>query len=217
MKVIRLLIILLSLCSCHLEKEMNLYLNHVIFIDPGHGGKDNGTHYNDIFEDELNLKLAKILYEQIIDDGGICYLTRIADYDLSSMYSKNHKIEDLNKRIEFIHNSKATLFVSLHLNYYHSSNVNGMQVFYQKDNKNSRLLAEILQTKLNNQNKKNKNIKPGDYYILNNCKNDGVLIEYGFISNELDRKKLLDDKYLIQLSNLIKDGISEYLKEIDKY
>lgn len=217
MKKILFFILIIIISSCHFNVLTSNYLNHVIFIDPGHGGKDNGTHYNDIFEDELNLKLATIMYEDIINDGGICYLSRVNDYDLSSMYAKNHKIEDLNKRIKYISESKSSLFISLHLNYYSSDKVNGLQVFYQKNNKDSERLANIMQDILNKENKKDKKSKIGDYYILNNCNTTGVLIEFGFLSSEYDRKRLLDEKYLKKLSKLIQKGINEYLSEIDKY
>ena len=217
MKKIILLILIFVISSCNYNIPTSIYLNHVIFIDPGHGGKDNGTHFNDIFEDELNLKLATIIYEDIINDGGICYLSRVNDYDLSSMYAKNHKIEDLNKRIKYISESKSSLFISLHLNYYSSDKVNGLQVFYQKNNKDSEMLANIMQNILNKENKKDKKSKIGDYYILNNCNTTGVLIEFGFLSSEYDRKRLLDEKYLKKLSKLIQKGINEYLSEIDKY
>ncbi len=217
MKKILFFILIIIISSCHFNVLTSNYLNHVIFIDPGHGGKDNGTHYNDIFEDELNLKLATIIYEDIINDGGICYLSRVNDYDLSSMYAKNHKIEDLNKRIKYISESKSSLFISLHLNYYSSDKVNGLQVFYQKNNKDSEMLANIMQDILNKENKKDKKSKIGDYYILNNCNTTGVLIEFGFLSSEYDRKRILDEKYLKKLSKLIQKGINEYLSEIDKY
>ena len=217
MKKILFFILIIIISSCHFNVLTSNYLNHVIFIDPGHGGKDNGTHFNDIFEDELNLKLATIIYEDIINDGGICYLSRVNDYDLSSMYAKNHKIEDLNKRIKYISESKSSLIISLHLNYYSSDKVNGLQVFYQKNNKDSEMLANIMQNILNKENKKDKKSKIGDYYILNNCNTTGVLIEFGFLSSEYDRKRLLDEKYLKKLSKLIQKGINEYLSEIDKY
>lgn len=191
--------------------------NYVIFIDPGHGGKDNGTSYNEILEDELNMKLSLILFEQIVNDGAICYLTRNDDYDLSSMYSKNHKLDDLNKRVKYIDESKCDLFISLHLNYYSNDNVNGLQTFYQKNNENSKKLAEIMQSHLNIENKRDKKCKLGDYYLLNNTHSTGILIEFGFLSSEYDRKRLLDDKYLHKLSTIIKKGISEYLYSISKY
>ena len=207
---------------CLIFVKNNLYIqtsslsNYVIFIDPGHGGKDNGTSYNDILEDELNIKLSLILFEQIIEDGGMCYLTRNADYDLSSMYSKNHKLDDLKKRVKYIDESKCDLFISLHLNYYSNDNVNGLQTFYQKNKENSKKLAEIMQSHLNIENKRDKKCKIGDYYLLNNTCSTGILIEFGFLSSEYDRKRLLDDKYLYKISTIIKKGISEYLYSISK-
>ena len=134
-RILFLLVFSFILSSCkQLFVEANSFSSYIIFVDPGHGGKDNGTSYNDIFEDELNLKLSTILYEILINNNVMAYISRTADYDLSSQYAKNHKIEDLNKRIKYIESLNTTLFVSLHLNYYPSSNVNGLQVFYQKNN-----------------------------------------------------------------------------------
>ncbi len=192
-------------------------MHHVIFIDPGHGGKDNGTHYEDIFEDELNMQLSSILYEMILQEGGFCYLSRIADYDLSSTYAKNHKQEDLKKRVQYIDSMNTTLFISLHLNYYSSEKVNGLQVFYQKNSAESHEFAELLQNKLNEENQRDKKCKVGDYYILNQTQSPGVLVEYGFLSSEYDRKRLLDEKYLIHLAKMIKQVILEYLSLKEKY
>lgn len=214
-KTLLLIIICILLNSISLfsikTKPVNNLIKNVIFIDPGHGGKDNGTSYKDILEDELNLKLSTILYEMILNDGGICYITRTSDYDLSSMYSKNHKLEDLNKRIKYIDSFNTSIFVSLHLNYYTNSKVNGIQVFYQKHNENSYNLAMLLQDFLNKENLRKKKCFIGDYYLLNNTKSTGVLIEYGFLSNEYDRNKLLKDSYLTHLAKIIKRGINEYL------
>ena len=74
---------LMSFLMAFKVKETSSLINDVIFIDPGHGGRDNGTHYENVLEDELNLKLAINLYEAIISDGGYCYLTRNDDYDLA--------------------------------------------------------------------------------------------------------------------------------------
>lgn len=214
-KIVLFIVLVFTITSCSIcntnEKKVDYYVDKVIFIDPGHGGNDNGTNYNNIFEDDLNLKISSILYEMMINDNYTCYLTRTSDYDLSSMYSKNHKLDDLNKRIKMIDSLKATLFISLHLNYYPSDIVNGIQVFYQKNNQKSYQLATILQNNLNKENSKDKKCFIGDYYLLNNTKSSGVLIEYGFLSNEKDRKKLLNEKYMMHLAKIIKKSIEEYL------
>lgn len=216
-KIFILLIFLLLLSSCYLVNDVSSLVDSIIFIDPGHGGKDNGTSYQDVFEDELNLKLACLIYEMILDDGGLCYLSRVADYDLSSTYDKNHKLTDLKKRVAYIDSLKTTLFISLHLNYYSSSNVNGLQVFYQKHNPESKNLASFLQDSLNKENTRPKKCHMGDYFILNNTSSLGVLIEYGFLSSEEDRSKLLNDNYLKKLAKLIKNTLNEYLSLKKKY
>lgn len=193
------------------NRNTNSIIGNVIFIDPGHGGNDNGTSYEGVLEDEINLKLAHILYEMILNEGAICYLTRTSDYDLSDMYSKNHKLEDLKKRVKMIDSAKTTLFISLHLNAYQSSKVEGIQVFYQ-NNEKSKSLAEILQTNLNKKNTNEKKCKIGDYYLLNNTKTTGVIVEYGFLSNPNDRKKVLKDSYLKEIATIIKQSMKEYLR-----
>lgn len=211
--IVFILSIYLSLKKKIMTVPTSSYSNYIIFIDPGHGGKDDGTHYEDIFEDEINLKLSKVLFEMIINEGTTCYLSRVNDYDLSSTYSKNHKLEDLKKRVQYIDKMNTSIFVSLHMNYFHNTNVNGMQVFYQKNNEKSHQAAQIMQNKLNCENSKEKQCKVGDYFILNNTKSPGILIEYGFLSNEYDRKKILKDSYLIYLAKIIYEGIIEYLNQ----
>lgn len=209
--------LLCFLITYHSKKEdkatASLY-DSCIFIDPGHGGKDNGTSYEDIFEDELNLKFATILYEDLLNAGSRAFLTRIADYDLSSTYATNHKIEDLKKRIQYIENSHCDFFISLHLNYYPSGQVNGLQTFYQKNNEKSKQLGKILQNQINSLNKKDKEIKAGDFYLLNYCRVPGVLMEFGFLSSEYDRNLLQDENYLKKLSKIIIAGFQEYFLTI---
>lgn len=51
---------------------------------------------------------------------------------------------------------------------------------------------------------------PGDYYLLRNSSLPGVIIEMGFISNESDRRLLLDNKHLDEIVELITKGIINY-------
>ena len=45
--------------------DVSSFIDFIVFIDPGHGGKDNGATYLDIYEDEINLSIAKKLYEKL--------------------------------------------------------------------------------------------------------------------------------------------------------
>ena len=37
-------------------------LGKVIYIDPGHGGKDPGAVYKDVYESNINLSISKKIY-----------------------------------------------------------------------------------------------------------------------------------------------------------
>lgn len=50
----------------------------------------------------------------------------------------------------------------------------------------------------------------GNYYILRNTLSPGVIIETGFISNELDRKLLLDKGHQDEIAERISKGIIEF-------
>ena len=120
-------------------------IESVIIIDPGHGGKDNGATHLDLIEDEMNLKISKMLYNKLFSKTHLVYLTRNGDYDLATENTKNRKKEDLNNRVKFTNSIKPDVFISIHLNKFDSSEVNGAQVFYYKDD----CLANSIQNELN--------------------------------------------------------------------
>lgn len=53
----------------------------------------------------------------------------------------------------------------------------------------------------------NRGIKQEDLYVLNVSRAPSILIEVGFLSNELDAKNLLNDEYLNILAKAISNGI----------
>jgi N-acetylmuramoyl-L-alanine amidase len=206
--------------SNYLAKVLNANANHhilmgkVIFIDPGHGGKDNGTQGDEVLEDEINLIIAKKLYEKLVSYGAVTYISRVGDYDLASLYAKNRKDQDMLKRVNYINSTAPDLFMSIHLNYYPNPNVSGSQVFYNSGNEKAYLLATTIQSSLNELNSKPKVAKTGDYYLTNKSFYPGVIIECGFLSNYHDRKELVLDSYQNTLTNKIIEGIINYFSQI---
>ena len=173
----------------NVKEENNVLNNKIIYVDAGHGGNDNGAFSGNILEDEINMKISGYLMEELINSGVYVLMSRTSDYDLASMYDKNRKKTDLCKRVNFINESKPDIFISIHLNSYPSSEVYGAQVFYQNNNE-SKVLAGAIQNKLNILTGKSRNVKFGDYYILNKSSPVGVLIECGFLSNDKEKKLL---------------------------
>ena len=186
------------------SKKMSLN-NKVIILDAGHGGKDVGSSYKDIYEKDINLNIVKSLEKELINKGATVILTRNGDYDLSKPKASRRKKSDFDNRILLINNSKANLYLSIHLNYFNDSKYSGAQVFYNKDNKE---LAELIQNKLN----KNRKIKKLDskLYMYGKLKVPGVLIECGFLSNYKDRENLQDKKYIKKMSKDIVNAVIKF-------
>ena len=59
-------------------------IGKILVIDVGHGGKDPGTVYKDIYEKDINLKISLELEKELSKLGATVLLTREGDYDLSS-------------------------------------------------------------------------------------------------------------------------------------
>lgn len=215
---ITVILICISLvCGYTLVKSQNyreILFGKTIYVDPGHGGKDNGTSFNGVLEDEINLKISGFIIEQLIDLGAHVLTSRTSDYDLSNIYDKNKKRSDLLRRVNMINSSEPDLFVSIHLNSYPSKTVKGGQVFYQKG-ENSKILAQFIQNNLNElSNDKSKKVKQGDYYILNKTKELGVLVECGFLSNAEERDNLLKESYQRKIASKIVSGMIEYFNNL---
>lgn len=181
----------------------------LIIIDPGHGGKDPGTSYGDIYEKNINLEIALKLEGELAKRGASVILTRDGDYDLSKANAKWRKKSDFDNRIRIINNNQADLYLSIHLNYLSDAEYYGAQVFYDKKNKR---LASIIQEKINENLENDRKIKqiPVNTYLYRQLNIPGVLIECGFLSNYKERNLLIDKNYQKKLASLIAEAISSY-------
>lgn len=197
------------LISCSIEKvdAKKSLAETIILIDPGHGGKDNGASFGSLVEDELNLEISFLVSNYLIKEGAIVYFTRTGDYDLSSKSASNKKKDDLKERLRIIHNYKPDLFISIHMNTYPSTNVNGAQVFYYEDD----LLANCIQKELNMLNLKSKKVKKTDIYLLRNSLIPCCLIECGFVTGNIDYQNFQNIGYKKEVALKICKGIEDYL------
>lgn len=178
--------------------------NKIIVIDPGHGGKDAGTSYKDIYEKDINLSISLYLKEELESFGAKVIMTRIGDYDLSYPNATFRKKSDFNNRIRIINENNTDLFLSIHQNYYNDSKYGGIQIFYN----NKKELGTFIQNKLNNK-RKTKQISK-ELYMYRYIKSEGLLIECGFLSNYNDRKNLTSTRYQKEFSNKLTKAIIEY-------
>ena len=212
-----LLLFLLSLCSFNFinanNSQYNLdLLGKVIYIDPGHGGKDPGTIYKDIYEKDINLEICLKLQKVLESEGAIVYLTRYGDYDLSNN-SYSRKKSDLNNRAKIINESGADIYISIHLNSISSSTWRGAQVFYDDVNEKNKDIANLFQEQLKQDLKTTRKVKEISTMLMNRkIKIPGILIEAGFLSTPNDRYLLRQDDYQYKICNSIRNGLIKYFK-----
>ena len=186
----------------------------VISLDPGHGGRDSGTWYGDIYEKDINLEISKVLKKILEKDGAVVYMTRDKDEDLSSKWDALKKRGDLYRRILFIQEKKSDLYLSIHINWFDNSYHKGQEVLYNSINPNNKILGESLMKEFKKDFNTNRTLTKTDLYLYRNTRVPGVLIECGFLSNPEERRLLQDKDYQNKLSISIRNGVINYLKEI---
>jgi N-acetylmuramoyl-L-alanine amidase len=184
-------------------------IGKVIVIDPGHGYKDPGTVFNDVYEKDLNLIISLKLRNVLEKNGATVLMTRDGDYDLSSPNAMFRKKSDFDNRIKLINNSNADLYLSIHQNFLDDSSYFGPQVFYKIEDIS---LAKIMQKYLNEGSFSNRDIKliPSDTYMYKKLKLKGLLIECGFLSNKVDRENLLKEDYQDKITKTITNALIDY-------
>lgn len=188
-----------------------------VVIDPGHGGEDGGAVVGDVFEKDINLKIAKILKELLDVSGFQTIMTRTEDisiYDEGADSLRKKKCSDLINRLKIANENENAVFVSIHQNKFPQSKYWGAQVFYGGKNENSKELAEHLQNTIVKmlQPSNKRNIKPvkDNVYLIYNAKIPAVLCECGFMSNKDEMALLRDESYQKKMAFSIYAGILKF-------
>lgn len=187
----------------------------IITIDPGHGGRDPGTYYNNIFEKDLNLQISLQLEKKLLEQGATVYLIRRSDIDLSSIYDPKKKRGDLYRRLLMIKENKSDLYISIHINWYQNAYYKGAEVLYNSINQNNKKLAESIMREFKENLNSNRNIHTTDLYMYKNTTIPGVLVECGYLSNYQERNLLITEQYQEKIANSITTGIINYTKNKD--
>ena len=216
-KITLLILFLIILFSVN---QVNAYVNDftllgkTIYLDAGHGGKDPGAIYDNVYEKDINLDIVKKLQFELEKLGAVVLLTRDDDYDLASIDAKKRKQSDLSKRADLINESKCDMYISVHLNAYSSTKWSGLQIFYDDINPNNKVLAEVMNETLKSNLKNVREIKrENGYFMYHKINVTGILIESGFITNSNDRYKLKDSNYQAILARNIVSGVVNYFNK----
>ena len=175
-----------------------------VVVDAGHGGSDGGTASGKAVEKDINLSVALKLKAILEDDKIEVILTRSSDEKIS-----------LADRTSVANDSNADFFISLHCNYYEKdAQIAGLECYYNNSNETeSKGYAEsIIDAVSLSEDIETRYAKTEGYYVLRNTQMPAVLVEMGFLSNDSESQKLLDDDYQESLAQRIAEGISNEIK-----
>lgn len=193
--------------------------SHVVVIDAGHGKPDEGAvGMYGTTEEAINLKIALKLQKLIEQSGGKVYLTRSDEngiYSQDSTNIKQKKASDIKNRVNIGSQEDVDVFISIHLNKYPESIYKGWQTFYQEISEDSKSLATFVQDGISSTIDIENNRVPlpiKNIYIMDHMTNPTITVECGFLSNEDEVKRLLDDEYQNKLAWGIYIGIQDYFQ-----
>ena len=188
----------------------------VVVLDAGHGGDDPGkVGVNQVNEKDLNLVIAGKVKKELEEKGFTVIMTREDDRGLYEEQSQNHKVQDLQNRVELIHKAAPACAVSIHQNSYSEESVKGAQVFYYGDSVEGKKLAEGLQKALVTEvDPENHRQAKGNtsYYLLKKTDVPLAIVECGFLSNWKEAELLNNNDYQDKLAKAICHGIEGYLE-----
>ncbi len=189
--------------------------NYTVFIDPGHGGSDPGSigYKTKVHEDELNLKMSKLLKRKLESAGINVVMSRETNDALIEGTGRKWKRKEMEARRDLIIKTRPNMVISLHQNSYTNHSLRGAQVFYDKKSDISKLIAESIQEQFKlNLDKSIKSPSPGDYFMLKCSSAPSVIVECGFLSNEEDEKLLLSPEYQEKIIDSIYKGIVNFFQ-----
>ena len=173
-----------------------------VFIDPGHGGYDNGAVQNGVLEDEINLQISQKIEAKLKAKGVQVKMSRYDDTYLS-----------LTDRTKMANSWGSDIFVSIHQNSATSSSAKGIETYYYSSRQDSKELASDIQNDLiQSTNATNRGIKTANYAVIKTASMSSSLVECGFISNSTEAKNLSSSSYQDKVADGIVNGIMDYLE-----
>lgn len=217
----------------------------LIVIDPGHGGFDEGCSREGILEKDINLAIALLVRDKLVEKGYTVLLTREEDTSLS-----------LAERVEFANSNRADVFISIHQNAYEQEDVKGIETWYsgresvyevdhfvsqnhtEADDtamqdgifdlaaamdadrmQNSNRLARLLQQQVTRiSDAADREVRDeADYFVTKNTYMPACLIETGFLSNNKEREALMTVTYQDKIATGIAEGIDLYFNPKTMY
>jgi N-acetylmuramoyl-L-alanine amidase len=162
-------------------------IGRVIVIDPGHGGEDTGYTAGETTESDLVFDLASRIEGRLAAAGATVYLTRGRAGD-----------PDVGDRTAFANETRADLFLSLHMEAHGSAHARGVASYYYGTGSGaSSTVGEefanlVRREVIARTGMLDCGSHPKTWDILRMTRMPAVRIDCGYLSHPVDRLLLLD-------------------------
>ena len=194
----------------------------VIFLDPGHGGKDPGAQYLGLKEKDLNLQVSQQLKTKLESLGYKVIMSRSSD-----VY-----VDFITERSRMSNETNADMFISIHFNatghgldsgedgiqtYTYLPTGNIPSVINKKWHDNPtrlkysyKLGSYIHQSVLATTHAKDAGLLAKSFAVLRETNKPAVLLELGYMDDSKESKKIRTKEYQQKLVDGIVQGIQQY-------
>ena len=196
----------------------NILKGKIICIDPGHGGSDVGAigHVGkkDIYEKDITLSIAIPLRDMLTSAGAKVVMTRDVDKDVYGPWSD--AVLELQARCDIANEAHADAFVSIHIDSFANSSVDGTTAYYNAKSSKDLLLAQMMhQATQNSLAIPDRGVRSNDFYVNVHTTMPSVLMEMGFITNS-HRAKMLTSKWAPKsIAQSLFNGLVNYFAAVD--
>ncbi|WP_010097875.1 N-acetylmuramoyl-L-alanine amidase [Ornithinibacillus scapharcae] len=151
-----------------------------LYLDPGHGGTDNGASGNGLVEKEVNLDIALRIRNTLINSYNNVEVRMSRTSDIT---------KSLQQRTDEANAWGADYFLSIHCNAFNGS-ARGYEDYIHNELSDSSLTAryqDILHTEITKLNQlTNRGQKKANFHVLRESNMPALLTENGFIDNAQD-------------------------------
>ncbi|WP_333660934.1 N-acetylmuramoyl-L-alanine amidase [Chishuiella changwenlii] len=157
----------------------------IILLDAGHGGTDTGVKEDGFEEKNIVLKIAKVIKDENPFD----------DVEFVLLRQDDEQIINTN-RANMINEIKPDLVLSIHANYNVKNTKKGTEVHISPMNphfEESKKLGEIIEANITALGLENLGIIETNSKILRDSKVPIIMLEIGYLTNNDDRKFLIDE------------------------
>lgn len=203
-----------EIIKSEIDSNVTTFDGHLVVIDPGHGGYDDGSIALDgTLEKDLDLTIALKVKELLAKQNINVVMTRTSD----EVSWNEDNADDLQSRLDKATSVDADLMVSLHCNMSEVEKelVKGSEIYVNPLQAKSLELARTINEELKklSPDLENREIKTDTLHLTYFNTLPTIIVEMGFISNQYDLNFLTNESSQNQLSEKIAQGIVNYLEK----